>query len=228
MGKQRMKDLELKEKEKEEKEKAKEKEKEERPKRRPEAAPGAKKWKGKDWFVIFSPRMFGERVIGETPATNPKGIVGRNIEVGLPELTGQRGRDFYRVVLAIDRIDNRCAYTRFNGYVTLKEHVMRMVRKRAQKIESIMDVKTKDGWKLHVNSVAILNRNTETAVKKKARAHIEKAMGENAAGLGIEDFIRAVISSNLQRNIKKSGAKIYPVRFFEVLRIRVTGMPEGK
>jgi small subunit ribosomal protein S3Ae len=172
--------------------------------------------------------MFGERVIGETPATNPKGIVGRNIEVGLPELTGQQGREFYRVVLAIDKIDNKCAYTRFNGYVTLKEHIMRMVRKRTQKIESIMDVKTKDGWRLHVNSVAILNRNTETAVKKKARVHIEKAMEESAARSGIEDFVRAVISSNLQRNIKKSGAKVYPVRFFEVLRIRVTGMPEGK
>ncbi len=170
--------------------------------------------------------MFGERVIGETPATNPKCIVGRNISIGLPELTGQRGRDFYRVVLAIERIDNNCAYTRFNGYVTLKEHIMMVVRKRTQKIESIMDVTTKDGWKLHINSVAILNRNTEMSVKKKARAHIRDAMMESATNSGIEEFVRSVISSNLQRNIKKSGAKIYPVRFFEVLRIRVTGLPE--
>jgi small subunit ribosomal protein S3Ae len=172
--------------------------------------------------------MFGERAIGETPATNPKTIVGRSIEVGFSEITGQQGKDFYRVSLVIDRIDKRNVYTRFGGYATLKEHVMRVVRKRTQKIQSILDVRTRDGWKLHINSVAILNRNTETAVKKKARAHIERSLRAAAEKSGIEELVKSVMNTSLQRGIKKSGSRVYPIRFFEVAGIRVTGIPEGK
>ena len=118
--------------------------------------------------------------------------------------------------------------TRFNGYRALKEHVLGMVRKRAQKVESVIYVKTMDDWKLQVSSVGILNRNTETAVKKKARAFMEKAMRESAEKSGIDDFVKSIISSNLQRGIKKSGSRIYPIRFFEVARIEVKGVPQGK
>jgi small subunit ribosomal protein S3Ae len=187
-----------------------------------------KKWKGKDWFVIFSPRMFGEKPIGETPATNPKTLVGRNIEVGLPELLGKPGRDFYRLVLAVDRIDEKAVYTRFNGYTALKEHVMRIVRKRTQKIESIMYVNTKDRWKLQVSSVAILNRNTETTLRKRVRAHIDKELAERVSRTGIDELVNSIISANLQRSLKKSGTKIYPVRFFEITKIEVKDYPKGK
>jgi small subunit ribosomal protein S3Ae len=220
---ERMRDLELKEKAREEQRKSQE---ESKKRERPEAGKGAKKWKGKDWFAIFSPRAFGERVIGETPATNPKTLMGRNIKVGLPELLGQPGNEFSRVSLLIDRIDNNVAYTRFNGYSTLKEHIMRVVRKRTQKVESIMHVDTKDKWKLQVSSVAILNRNTETAVKKKVRAHMEGLLKRMASEANTDELVRNIINTKLQRTIKKSATKIYPVRFFEISKIEVHQVPK--
>lgn len=225
MATQTMRELELKEKEREEKRQSKKEDREERPRKE---APTGKRWKGKDWFVIFSPRMFGEKAIGETPATNPKTLMGRNIEVGLPELLGQSGGDYYRVNLAIDRIDKNAAYTRFNGYSTLKEHVMRVVRKRTQKIESVMYIKTKDEWRLQISSIAILNRNTETAVKKKVRARLEAFIKDAAAQSSIDSFVKSIFSSNLQRKVKKAGSSIYPIRFVEVSKIEVKGVPSAK
>ena len=172
--------------------------------------------------------MFGEKVVGETPATNPKTLTGRNIEVSLSDLTDQRGRDFYRVLLAVDRVEGRSAYTRFNGYNALKEHVTRMVRKRSQKIDSIMYLETKDKWRIQVSTVAVLNRNTEVSVRKKVRAHIEKALEEHARKSSMDDFVKSVVSTNLQRSIKKSGTKIYPIRFCEIAKIEVKSIPSGK
>jgi small subunit ribosomal protein S3Ae len=223
MGKQRVRDLELKEKKRDEK-----KETKEEASQRPEAVAGARKWKGKDWFVIFSPRMFGEKVIGETPTTNPKTLIGRNIEVSLSDLLGVRAKGFYRVVLKVDNIDNKVAHTRFEGYSTLKEHIMRVVRKRSQKIENVLYVKTKNDWRLQVSSIAILNRNTETAVKKKVRDYVAKSLQEKASSSSIDDFVKAIISGNLQRFIKKSGSRVYPIRFFEIAKIEVKGVPEEK
>ncbi len=172
--------------------------------------------------------MFGEKVIGDTPATNPKTLMGRNIEVGLSELQGRPGRDFYRILLAVERIDDKSVYTRFNGYTALKEHVTRVIRKRSQKIESIMYLETKDKWRLQVSSMAILNRNTEMSIRKKVRAHMEKALQEMAARSSIDDLVRAVVSASLQKSIKRSGTKIYPVRFFEVTKIEVKEVPSEK
>jgi small subunit ribosomal protein S3Ae len=219
-----MRELELKEKEREEKRKAKQEKGAQR--QRKESAQQAKKWKGKDWFAIFSPRLFGEKVIGDTPTTNPKNLIGRNMEVGLSELTGRPGRDFYRIRLAVDRVDSKSAYTRFNGYVALKEHVTRIIRKRTQKIESIMYLDTKDKWRIQVTSMAILNRNTEMPVRKKVRAHMEESLKEMAANYTMDDFLRNMINLNIQKGIKKSGTKIYPVRFFEITKIEVKKAPE--
>jgi len=171
--------------------------------------------------------MFGERVIGDTPATNPKTLMGRNIEVGISDLTGRPGKDFYRITICVDRIDEKSAYTRFNGYRALKDHVMRIVRKRSQKIDSIMYLETRDKWKLQVSSMAILNRNTEISVKKSVRVHMEKALAEFAGNCSIDDFVKGIIEVRLQKGIKRSGTKIYPVRFFEVTKIEVKGMPSA-
>ena len=172
--------------------------------------------------------MFGERVIGDTPTTNPKNLIGRNMNVGLSELQGRHGRDFYRIMLIIDRVDEKAAYTRFNGYNALREHVTRIIRKRTQKVDSVMYLETKDKWKLQVSSMAVLNRNTEMSVRKLMRAHIEKCLVEKARNSSIDELVRDVVSANLQRSIKKSGTKIYPIRFFEVTKIEVKGVPQKK
>ncbi len=218
-----LREIELKEKKREEKRKPQDEKKQ---RQRQDSAQAAKKWKGKDWFVIFSPSLFGSRVIGETPATNPKTLMGRNIEVSLSDLIDKPGKDFSRVVFSVNRIEKKAAYTRFNGYVTLKEHVMRMVRKRTEKVQSVIYVETKDKWRLQVTSVAILNRNTESSVTKKVRSGMEKMLSDTVASVTLDDFLKSIISTGIQKDIKKFGNKIYPVRFYEIEKIEVKGVPE--
>jgi small subunit ribosomal protein S3Ae len=169
--------------------------------------------------------MFSQKAIAETPTTNPKTLIGRNVEVSLGDLTGQYGRDYYRLVFRVDGVDGKSVTTRFNGYSTLKEHIMRVVRKRSQKIEVVSDVQTRDSWKLQATSVAVLNRNTESAVQTKVRHFIADEMKKLAEASTIDNFVRQVTSGGLQRDIKKRGCKIYPVRFFEIARIEVMKAP---
>jgi ribosomal protein S3AE len=152
--------------------------------------------------------------------------MGRNMEVSVSELQGKAGRDFYRILLAVERIDGKSVYTRFNGYNALKEHVTRVIRKRTQKIDSIMYIDTKDKWRLQISSMAILNRNTEISVRKKVRAHIEEKLRKIGEESGIDDLVKDIVSTDLQKSIKKSGTKIYPIRFFEITKIEVKSVPE--
>ena len=41
----------------------------------------AKKLKGKEWYTLVAPKLFKEKVIGETPTGDSKSLIGRKIDV---------------------------------------------------------------------------------------------------------------------------------------------------
>ena len=185
----------------------------------------SKKWKGKDWYAILAPKMFNEYQMAETPTTDPANLVGRNIEIGVSDLLGQPQKYYMKIFFKITDVDSRNAYTRFNGYATTREYLYRVVRKRNEKVESTDTMDTRDGWKLQITSVAILNRNTEAEVSKKVRNIMVAHIKETASKAGSEMLIKKILEGSLQKEIRKLGSKVYPVRFCEVSKIEVVKAP---
>ncbi|MFH1977727.1 MAG: hypothetical protein ABIJ92_00175 [Candidatus Aenigmatarchaeota archaeon] len=184
-----------------------------------------KKWKGKEWFSIFSPKMFGENFLAETPTTDPKSLVGRNIEVNVADLINQPNKFYMKITFKVNRVDGKNAYTRFNGLKCVKEYLSRSVRKGLQKVTLIQTFDTKDEWKLQVTSTLILNKNTESTVKTKVREVMGEFLTKNAQANTIDKFIDGIVSSSYQRQIKKIGTRVYPVRFSEIEKVEVLKAP---
>jgi ribosomal protein S3AE len=180
-----------------------------------------KKWKGKDWFSILAPPLFDSTLIAQTPTTDPKNLVGRNIEVNVYNLTNDMKKQHMKIIFSIDKVEGKSALTRINGFECLREHIMRMVRKRNKKVQCIFDAKTKDNWLLKVTFLSILNGSPGTDVQKESRLFVEKTFMDAVQKMGINDLILSVINNQIQMKIKKEGSKIYPVRFCEVEKIRV-------
>lgn len=180
-----------------------------------------RKWKGKEWFTVLSPKMFGENILSETPTTDPKNLVGRNLEVSIAELTGQAQKSHMRLKFRIDRIEDKKAYTTFNGYSCVKEYIFRVIRKRLQKVEIINTINTKDNWELQFTTIAILNRNTDAGTQKSIRKSIEEYLQKKAAKSGINELVSAVMAGIYQKEMRKMGNKIYPIRFSEIAKIEV-------
>jgi len=185
-----------------------------------------KKWKGKDWFVILAPKIFNEMQLAETPTTDPAMLVGRNVEIAVSDLLGQPGKYYMKVFFKITDVDSRNAYTRFNGYSTTREYLYRVVRKRLQKVESVNVFDTRDGWKLQITSIAVLNRNSDSEIQKKVRHIMVSHISEVAKKSAIDDILKKVIEGSLQKEIRKLGNKIYPIRFCEIAKIEVMKAPE--
>lgn len=185
-----------------------------------------KKWKGKDWFSILAPRELGAKLLGQTPATDPKSLMGRVLEIGVPELTGDRSKYYMKLSVRINNIESRTCLTVFSGFECMREHLFRMVRKRNQKVENVVDVVTKDGWLLRVKPWAILNGKPSLTVNSRMRNFTTGFFNEFAKENTVNEFVRKVMSTEVQMRIKKEGSKIYPVRFCEIARIRVLNSPE--
>jgi len=216
--------LEKKEAERAEKRKLKSAEKTEKKQQKAEK-PKAKKWKGKDWFAVLSPKFFGETYLADTPAMDPKSVVGRSIEVSVPEVTGNESKYYMKLRFKIDNVSDKKAFTRFDGLFSTRDFISRMVRKRSSKIRIINNIETKDNWSLRMSMVAVLLKNTDATTQKRVRENITQYLDSNAKKSTTDDLIKAAVNGFIQKNLKKSSSKIYPVRFMEIEKIEVLKAP---
>lgn len=178
-----------------------------------------RKWKGKDWFNISAPDWLGGTKIAESPATDSKSIAGRVFEIPVSELTKDQSKYYMRLKLRAEKPQEMEVATKFHSLFCVNEYVMRMCRKGVGKVPIFVDVETKDKWKLQVSIVAILNRRSNTEIKKKVRAFASKIMETKANDLNHGDFVKAAMAGVFQMKVKKGGSKIYPIRFAEVIKI---------
>lgn len=184
-----------------------------------------KKWKGKDWFDILSPASFGSKLLHKTPTTDPNSLMGRVIEVGVPDLTGDQTKYYMKIMFRVKEINEGKALTEFYGFGCAKEYVFRIVRRGSQRVDSNLLVSTKDGYKLRIGFIGVLNRNVETSLKSRFRKFVEDSLRENAEKITLDDFVKAVLAGVIQKKIKKRGSSIYPVRFSEIRKIELIGRP---
>ena len=170
----------------------------------------------KNWYEIVAPKMFGEKVVGETLAADPKQLIGRTIDVSLMELSRDFSRFYIKLNLQITEVNGTKALTKFMGHDTMYERVYRMVQRHSRRIDVIQDVTTKDGVKIRVKTIFTLIRRVNTSIKKEARALARQIIEETAKETEFEDFINSVVQGNLQKTIRAKCTKIYPVGNIEI------------
>ncbi len=174
----------------------------------------------------MAPREFGAKVLGQTPATDPESLIGRLMEVGVPDITGDGAKYYMKILVRIMKVEGKTCLTSFGGLECTRDHLLRMIRKRNQKVETVVDVTTKDGWILRIKPWTILNGKPVANIETKMR-HLTASFFNDFAGKSdMGEFVRKVLTTEMQMMLKKTGSKVYPVRFSEIARIKVLKSPE--
>jgi len=188
-----------------------------------------KKQRGKNWYTILAPTLFRERELCEIPATDPKYLKGRKIEMGLEELTGDY-KKFSRfpasMKLKVTEVTGNKAKTVFGGYEVSKDLIFRVTRKRTQKVDMTEEYKTKDGWEIQITGLIVLNRNVYTSIQKSVRKLMNERFKEMVANNTMDDFLKDLLNKVSTSQMKKEASKIYPVRIAEITKIEVISHPE--
>ena len=175
----------------------------------------------KSWYEIVAPKMFGEAVIGETPAFDPKTLVGRNIKVNLTELGKDYQKFFMKMIFKIESVDKSRVLTKFIGHDVTAERIYRMVQRRARRVDCVVDIKTSDDVKIRLKIIAILAQRIGTSIKDAARKKIKKTVENFVSGLTLEVLIKSIIDDQLQKIIKEECKKIYPVSAVEIRKSEI-------
>ncbi|MEM5799667.1 MAG: hypothetical protein QXZ43_03305 [Candidatus Aenigmatarchaeota archaeon] len=180
-----------------------------------------KKIKGKDWFTIIAPKMFQEKILGETPGDDVKKVIGRIIEVPLVMITNDMSKYYLKAKMKIVKIDGLKAYTDLAGLECLRDHIARMIRYRITRIDTVQRLETKDGKKVAVKSVIVTNRRVTRGIEKEIKKYVEDIIAKTVSENTLDDFLTKVLKDSIKQKIMKEGSKIYPLRFFEIRKLEI-------
>ncbi|AWR97263.1 30S ribosomal protein S3ae [Acidianus sulfidivorans JP7] len=183
------------------------------------------KWKLKKWYNIISPKLFGEVSLGSTPAFDATSTIGRKIETTLYDLTGDFSLVYVHLYFKINKNDSDKLFTMFYGHELSRDYVRSLVRRKSSKINSIVEVTTKDGYKLRVKGLAL----TTYRIHRDQRSAIRKIMGDmirkSAESHTFDEFIQEMIFGKLASDMFNEAKKIAPLRKVEVEKSKVTFVP---
>lgn len=175
----------------------------------------------KQWYEIISPKEFGEKVVGETPAADPRQLVGRTLEVSFMDVSRDFSRFYIKLIFQITGVEGTKARTRFVGHDTMYERVYRMVQRHMRRVDVVQDVVTGDGKAVKVKTIFSLLRRVNTSTKEDARRLVHEIIEKTAKESNFEDFISMVLKGDLQKNIRRDCSKIYPTGNVEIRKTEI-------
>ncbi len=180
----------------------------------------------KEWYQIIAPPIFGNKVVGETPAFDSKNIMGRTYDASLVELNDDFSKFYIKVKLKVYKIEGTKAYTNFVGHEIVRERVYRLVQRRSERVDVIKDVTLGDGSKIRFKVLIILLRNTSNSINTSVRKRTEELLGEWKSKT-LDDTIKDIISGEMAKKLKSELRKIYPVGAVEIRKTELMKQPKA-
>lgn len=184
------------------------------------------KWKAKQWYTVRAPPMYNGAPIAETLADETDKLVGRIAEATLQDLTGDFSKMHVKMRFKIQAVrGNECA-TKFAGHELTSDYIRRLTRRKHSKIDSVVDVETRDGFKMRVKPMAVTDRRAQSSQEQEIRRLSIDTIKAAAAQNDHSGFIKIVVNGDLGQTIFNQARKIYPLKRVEIRKSEITAEPE--
>lgn len=187
------------------------------------------KWRAKKWYQVLAPPVFGNIVLGSTPADDPDKVIGRVLEATLFDLTGDIAHSHVKLYFQVTRLDGTTAYTRFKGHELLRDYVRSLTRRRSSKVTAIFEAFTKDGYGLRLTVVAWTRFKCQTSQKRAMRKAIKETLTERMKEMTLDEVIPLMIQGDREGSLaqlaEKVARKIYPTRKLEIIKSKLLYVP---
>jgi len=179
------------------------------------------KWKAKEWYKIYAPRMINQEELGETPSSDPAALMGRITEVTVHELTGDFSKMHIKIRFSVNEIRGLEAHTVFVGHDLTSDYVRRLTRRKRTKTDHVVDVRTKDGFKVRVKPMSITEQRIQAAQETAIRNIMTSTLTDLAANMTVSELVKAIITGDLSKDLSNAAKVIIPIKRIEIRRSEV-------
>ena len=185
------------------------------------------KWRMKDWYNINSPAYFGGRNLTSVPASSEGNVIGRTVEATLYDITEDFSQQHLKLYFQVISVKGREADTVFKGHEYTGDYLRSLVRRGSTRIDNIVNVTTKNGYRLRVSVVAFSVMRVRKAQLSSVRETMRRVLTEKAAILNFDQFVQEAVLGKIGSDIYNDAKKVAPLRHVGVRKSKLISYPTG-
>jgi small subunit ribosomal protein S3Ae len=186
------------------------------------------KWRSKKWYSVISPEYFGGIEIGSVPSDEPQKLVGRTVESTLYDITEDFAHQYLKMFFQITNVEGKRADTIFKGHEYSRDYLRSLVRRRTTRVDSILEVETKDNYKLRVSACAFTLNRIRTSQENEIRSFITKIIEEKTTSLTFDQFVQEAVLGKIASDIYNDAKKITPLRHVGIRKTKLISIPPAE
>lgn len=183
------------------------------------------KWRMKDWYDVNSPSYFGGKLIASVPANSADDMIGRIIGVTLYDITEDISQYHLKLNFQVVRLQDHIAQTIFKGHEYTGDYLRSLVRRGSTRIDAIVNITTKDDFRLRVSVVAFSVLRVRQSQILNVRRIIREIVAEKAASLLFEQFVQEAVLGKIASDIYNEAKKIIPLRHVGIRKSKLITYP---
>ncbi len=183
------------------------------------------KWRMKDWYTITSPAYFGGNVIASVPASSPENMMGRTVETTLSDITGDFSQQHLKLYFQVINVKKREAETIFKGHEYTGDYLRSLVRRGSTRIDSIVNITTKKGYKLRLSVVAFSVLRIRKSQILNVRKVMRRILHEKAESLFFDQIVQEAVLGKIASDIYNEAKKIIPLRHTGIRKSKLISYP---
>jgi len=197
-------------------------------KKKAAAKPAARKvkdrWKAKEWYKIQAPMMFNQALLGETPSSDASTLIGRTAEVTVHDLTGDFSKMHVKLKFRVTDVRGFEAHTIFVSQDLTSDYIRRLTRRKKTKTDHVIDVITKDGYKVRIKPMSITDKRIQASQETAVRTLMTNDLQSLAKEMTISDLVKHIISGELAKRLSTVSKVIVPIKRVEIRKTEVLEM----
>jgi small subunit ribosomal protein S3Ae len=178
----------------------------------------AEAWKKKEWYSIRAPKLLDEKEVGTTPADEPAKLMNRVISVPLRDITGDVSQQFVKLLLRVNDVKGKTAYTKLDGFELVRDSLRRNIRRRRSLIRTVLPLESKDGVKMQVTAYTFAGMKIDTSKKDDIRKLMNEMLIQTAKETPLDTLIQKLIFGGAATAIFKSAKKIAVIKRVEIAK----------
>jgi small subunit ribosomal protein S3Ae len=182
------------------------------------------RWKAKEWYKVYAPRMFNQVLLGETPSADPASLTGRITEATVHDLTGDFSKMHVKLKFKITDVNGFDAHTIFIGQDLTSDYIRRLTRRKRTKTDHVIDIRTKDGYLIRVKPMSITEKRIQASQETAVRTLMTKELQTSGAEMTISDIIRSVITGDMAKRLSNVSKVVVPIKRIEIRKTEVLEM----
>ena len=181
----------------------------------------------KEWYDVYSPPYFGERIVAGIPCETPAAVLGRVVETTLYDITDDFAHQSIKLYFLVVNTRDHRAETILKSHEYATDYLRSLVRRGSTRMDGIFNATTKDQFSTRISIVAFTRDRIKASQEHGVRQIMRQVVDEKATALTYEQLSQEIVLGKLGSDIYNLAKKIAPLRHVGVRKSKVVSIPPG-